>query len=310
MRLWKSPMVYCGSKYTLLKKLIPLLPKKINNFYDAFGGSGTVAINMLIRAEKVHYNELDFQVYNLIKYITNNSFEKVQDKAQHFIRQFKLEKSDDKINIVYFNEFMNYINDHYFPYEIPPTEMGSDYYKNLNIAAVLLIVIQYSFNGNFSFTNKGKISATYGYTTGSDYKMTVAKIKALQSLPLGNLKYSNVDFTDAIKNAKAGDFIYLDPPYYKTNVDYGETWTDDMDDRLFKALDDAHAKGVHFGLSNTYTTIAGEHNDKLKEWAEKYHVHFWDKNYNYMGNVNKKNVEVYITNYEPEEAKEKQITLF
>ena len=41
----KSPINYSGSKYRLLKKIFPLLPKNINTFVDLFCGACNVGIN-------------------------------------------------------------------------------------------------------------------------------------------------------------------------------------------------------------------------------------------------------------------------
>jgi adenine-specific DNA-methyltransferase len=41
----KSPINYVGNKYRLIKQIIPLFPKNISMFVDAFGGSGTVLMN-------------------------------------------------------------------------------------------------------------------------------------------------------------------------------------------------------------------------------------------------------------------------
>ena len=50
----KSPINYVGNKYRLIKQIIPLFPKKISMFVDAFGGSGTVLMN----------TEADYYIYN------------------------------------------------------------------------------------------------------------------------------------------------------------------------------------------------------------------------------------------------------
>ena len=41
----KSPLNYIDGKHKILKKIIPLFPKKINTFVDLFGGGFNVGIN-------------------------------------------------------------------------------------------------------------------------------------------------------------------------------------------------------------------------------------------------------------------------
>ena len=67
MKYIKSPLNYTGNKYNLLSQILPLFPQKINTFYDLFGGSGTVAIN--VSANRIIYNEYNKFIYELVKYI-------------------------------------------------------------------------------------------------------------------------------------------------------------------------------------------------------------------------------------------------
>ncbi len=308
--IFKSPITYHGCKYKSIKHIKRLLPQNIKTFYDVFGGSGTVAINMLINADKVIYNDLDWQLYNALKFLTSPKNEKLISLIRDNIEKYDLKASKEKINIVKFNQFRNFLNDTFYPYKIPPTEMGSDYYANQKAAAHYLTIKLFSFHGNIAWTDTGKISVTYGYDSADTLDGFLNKLKTVLFLPVGNLKYKNEHYAKISKEAKPGDFVYLDPPYYKTEIDYAFTWSDEMDDELFALLDDLNKRGVKWGMSNTYVHISGEHNDKLKQWAEQYHVHHFDKiKYNAFGNVNNNNREVYITNYATPKEPE-QTTLF
>ena len=66
----KSPIAYMGSKYSLLKKLEPLLPNNISKIYDVFGGSGTMSINF---GESAEYNEHNPFTTNIVKFSIENS---------------------------------------------------------------------------------------------------------------------------------------------------------------------------------------------------------------------------------------------
>ena len=45
-KIKRSPLFYVGDKYKLMKQLINLFPKEINNFYEPFVGGGTVFLNI------------------------------------------------------------------------------------------------------------------------------------------------------------------------------------------------------------------------------------------------------------------------
>ena len=59
----QSCVHYMGSKFPILKQMLPYFPKNINRFYDIFGGSGVVSLN--VKANEYHINDLSNHVYNL-----------------------------------------------------------------------------------------------------------------------------------------------------------------------------------------------------------------------------------------------------
>ena len=45
-KIKRSPLFYVGDKYKLMKQLVNLFPKEVNNFYEPFVGGGTVFLNI------------------------------------------------------------------------------------------------------------------------------------------------------------------------------------------------------------------------------------------------------------------------
>ena len=62
-----SPLFYVGNKFKLLPQLLPIFPdpSTVDTFYDVFGGSGVVSIN--VPYNKIIYNELDGRLVSLLK---------------------------------------------------------------------------------------------------------------------------------------------------------------------------------------------------------------------------------------------------
>ena len=58
----KSPFNYVGNKYRIITELKSIFPKSVNTFYDVFGGSGTVSLNMAKQAKQIVYNDNIFYV--------------------------------------------------------------------------------------------------------------------------------------------------------------------------------------------------------------------------------------------------------
>ena len=62
----KSPLNYHGNKYKILPQIIPLFPKSINTFIDAFGGSATVLLNTM--ANRYIYIEKNPKIFEIIRF--------------------------------------------------------------------------------------------------------------------------------------------------------------------------------------------------------------------------------------------------
>lgn len=69
---------------------------------------------------------------------------------------------------------------------------------------------------------------------------------------------------------------------------------------LLSKLDEVNEAGIRFGLSNVLKS-KGRTNTILKEWAEKYKVHYLEHTYSncsyHKKDKESKDVEVLITNY-------------
>lgn len=66
-----------GSKEKLLNQLLPLFPEKIEIFYDLFGGSGVVSLN--VNAKKYVLNDFSNHIYNLYKMFKTKSYQEIID---------------------------------------------------------------------------------------------------------------------------------------------------------------------------------------------------------------------------------------
>ncbi|NQZ66366.1 MAG: DNA adenine methylase, partial [Mycoplasmatales bacterium] len=73
MKFKQSPVYYMGNKYKLLPQIWEMFPDKINTFHDLFGGSGTMSINFIGKAKKVHYNEFNEFVFKEFEYFNKYS---------------------------------------------------------------------------------------------------------------------------------------------------------------------------------------------------------------------------------------------
>src|SRR5262249_1939745 len=117
-------------------------------------------------------------------------------------------------------------------------------------AAQFVYLNRFSFNGVYRTNRKGIFNVPFGSKSGQlptkDQLVAVSRFIARAS-------FKRADFETAMKRAKQGDFIYLDPPYLKRGRNRGEYGlhsfsTDDID-RLIKATKAASRRGATVLLS-------------------------------------------------------------
>jgi DNA adenine methylase Dam len=301
-----SPMNYAGSKYRILKQILPLFPSNIGTFIDLFAGGGNVGAN--VNAKKVIYNDKMGELIDLYKQWKSNGVEKTINDIEQIINKYGL--GPDKEEEFY--KFREKVNN----------DIRNN---NLNFND-LYVLLAHSFNNMVRFNKNGEYNASYGkgnekrksnYFNDALKKKLKKFIECLMSQESEFLKQSFdvVDSQlnpDVIKNLNE-PFVYADPPYLITGNLYSG-WDETMEKKLIDYLDKCNKNGIRFAMSNVlqhqdkYGNIRT--NDILLNWIQmnpKYNVHHLDINYsNSCGTKSKKikqdvkqekSDEVLITNY-------------
>ena len=107
----------------------------------------------------------------------------------------------------------------------------------------------------------------------------------------------SVDFEEAVKDAKKGDFIYFDPPYDSDTSTFNsyteEGFGKEEQKRLAKVFKELSDKGCYVMLSNHNTTL-------INELYKDFNIHIIEakRNINANGKKRGKVEEVIITNFE------------
>lgn len=278
MKYIKSPLNYTGNKYNLLSQILPLFPQKINTFYDLFGGSGTVAIN--VSANRIIYNEYNKFIYELVKYIATCNIDIELKEIDNIIKQYRLGKNT-KDEYYYFRDSVYNIN--------PNPRM-------------LFILSCFSLNYSIRFNNQGKFNQSCGNRSFSDNmkKRFIEFNKKAKSI---NIKFTNHSFNEIeIDKLKSDDLVYLDPPYLPTVVSYTENggWTVEKEQQMYEFIDNLNNNNIKFALSNV-SIYRNKINYMLNNWSKKYIIHNLDYTYKNNNSWKKDNSaktqEVLITNF-------------
>lgn len=278
----KSPINYVGNKYRLIKQIIPLFPKKISMFVDAFGGSGTVLMNT--EADYYIYNDINPYVSSIVSGLFSTSYDEIIKQIENIISEYDL----------------SMINKEGF-------ERLRDSYNNGRKDWITLYTLMcHSFNHQFRFNNKHEYNSSFGKNRSyfsdrqkQDLLALKHRFENKDPIIVSSKNAFDFDFSDFDEN----DLIYFDPPYFNSVGNYNdgkrgfEGWTAEHEKKLYELLDGLDEQGTRWALSNNL-----KYNDEfLDAWKDKYHIHYLSGDYlncNYHKKDREtKDIEVLITNY-------------
>lgn len=280
-KLVKSPLNYTGGKYKLLPQILPLFPQSINTFVDLFGGGFNVGSN--VKAHSVIYNEVDSKVYEIIENMVKTDSALALKMIKSVISQYKLSKDNE--------------DGYYALREAYNNSNAKKWYE-------MYAIITHAFNYQIRFNKKGEFNMPFGKNR-SHFSETLQKkfVEFSDSFDNKEVSFFNKDFSFITSYPlEREDLIYCDPPYLITTASYNEKslWSNEKEKRLLSTLSELNEQGARFALSNVLEH-KGKSNDLLKEWAQKYNIHYIKSNYSncsYHGkDKSKESVEVLITNY-------------
>lgn len=243
-----SPLNYIGGKYNTLDLILKHLPKEYKNCYDLFGGGSTVSLN--IDSKKVVYNEINYYVVELLKYLSENHPTQTYKKIQKMIKKYGLEKGNKE---TYYRLRESY---------------------NTNKEPILFyLLICFGFEHQIRFNSKLEFNNPCG-NSGFNEEMYEKLISFYLISNEKRIEFICDSFENYKYKIKKGDFIYLDPPYLGNDGVYQdgkrgfEGWTESHEEKLYQFMEYIHSIGAFFMLSN-YSEHTKSSNTKLNSWIKK-----------------------------------------
>ena len=267
---------WAGGKRQIIKELIKLAPLEYSTYYEPFVGGGALLFELSPKKAVINdYNEELMNVYNCIK--DGNKFEKMVRELNHY------EASHNK---EFYLELRNKDRDQKKFMKI------SDYKR----AARTIYLNKACFNGLYRVNSKNEFNVPFGkkekVNTYDGQNLGIIH----SFLNFNDIKIMNVDFEEAVKDAKKGDFIYFDPPY-------------DSDTHTFNSYtEEGFGKKDHIRLANTfkeldkkgcYVMLSNHNTELVNELYKDFNIHIIEakRNINANGKKRGKVEEVIITNY-------------
>jgi len=267
---------WVGGKRQIIDKLKKYVPDEFDTYYEPFVGGGALLFELSPKKAVINdYNQELMNVFNCIK--DEDKFVKMCNELNHYeashSEEFYFEIRNKDRDKAKFNKIVDYKR-----------------------AARTIYLNKACFNGlyrvnsrnefNVPFNKKDKINTYDGQNLGIIHAY----------FNFNDVKMLNMDYEEAVKDAKKGDFVYFDPPYDSDKeifTSYTETgFGKDEQKRLSDVFKELDRRGCYVMLSNHNTEL-------INELYKDYHINVIEakRNINANGKKRGKVEEVIITNY-------------
>lgn len=219
-KLQKPFLKWVGGKTQIINDIISKIPKQMNNYHELFLGGGSVLLavlslqkqNKIQIKNKIYAYDINSDLINVYKNIQNNK-EELYDIINLYIKEY------DSIKGTLINRNPSSI-------EEAKTSKESYYYwarnkyntidKNtIECSALFMFINKTCFRGMYREGPNG-YNVPYGHYKKTPTIISETDLNYISDL-IKNVEFINCSFTESIENTKAGDFVYLDPPYAPEN---------------------------------------------------------------------------------------------
>lgn len=267
---------WAGGKRQIIDKLKKCVPEEFGTYFEPFVGGGALLFELSPRKAVINdYNEELMNVFECIK--DENRFSKMcselnKHEANHSEEYYYLIRNVDRDKAKY--------------------KKMVDYKR----AARTIYLNKACFNGLYRVNSKNEFNVPFGkkLKVNTYEGQNLGIIHAY--LNLNEIDILNIDFEEAVKDAKKGDFIYFDPPYDSETSTFNsyteEGFGKEQQVRLARVFKELDERGCYVMLSNHNTTLV---NELYKDY--NIHVISAKRNINSNGNKRGKVEEVIVTNY-------------
>ena len=236
----KPFLKWAGGKRQLLGEILERIPHTFENYIEPFLGGG--AVLFALQPKRALINDINASLIHTYKTIAC--------VPQQFIA--KVKELDSRIA----DGGKEY---YYFIRDLYNGKLMKDEF-DLELAVIFVFLNKHCFNGLYRVNAKGLFNVPYNNSKKSSIDeeviFEVSKYLKNMTICLG-------DFEEACKDAKEGDFIFLDSPYAPLNPSSFESYTKegfDMDShiRLAKLFDDLTKRGCFCMLTNHNTEFIND----------------------------------------------------
>lgn len=232
---------WAGGKRQLLKELLRhITAEEIENqtYFEPFVGGGALFLHLSPRSAVI--NDVNAELVCM--------YEVIRDQPNELIEQLKTYKE-------------GYPDNYEMIRSMDRLESFKDCSKVIR-AARFIYLNKTCYNGLYRVNSQGFFNVPMGKYRNPDIVNEYRINKLSEYLNRNKVKILNTDFSKAVASAKAGDFVYFDPPYDYEDSGFTTYSADGFDrndlKRLKKTCDKLIEKGCVVIVSNNDTAFVNE----------------------------------------------------
>ncbi len=222
---------WAGGKRSLLSEILPRLPEQIGRYVEPFMG-GAAVFFALVREGRLESALLT-------------------DRNPQLVQLYEVVKSDPESLILALGEWEHSEKSYYHVRSLDPAELDP-----APRAARLLWLNRTCYNGLYRLNRAGRFNVPFGRYNRPRIIHRENLMACSEALQKAEIRQA--DFSEVMKELKAGDVIYCDPPYWPlkessfTHYD-GQPFTEKEQRQLEGFFRGLEARGVRGLLSNSST---------------------------------------------------------
>lgn len=258
---------WAGGKRQILSRINEYVQDSIGDnpdytYIEPFLGGGAVFFSL--QPKKAIINDLNEDLINAYKIIKSDEYLELIKRLKKFSDEYHQSPDEFYYDVRAWDRTENWMNEH----------------DNVDRAARMIFLNHTCYNGLYRVNSKGQFNTPMGRYRNPLIcdETNIKEIHEYLSNPENHIEIMNGSYEDAIKKAKDGDAIYIDPPYdYEDDDGFtkyqmaGFSFADFQ--KLKEKCDKAVNKGAFVIISNNATTKVM----KLFEEDPKYKI-FYDPN--------------------------------
>ena len=221
---------WVGGKRQLIELLRSNAPTQFSNYIEPFIGGGALLFSL--SPQNALISDVNAELIHAYQVIKNNVDDLIISLKQH----------------------KNEANYFYAVRAQKPSEMNE-----VERASRLIYMNKTCFNGLYRVNSKGQFNTPFGRYKNPNIADVANLIAVSTYLNKANIDIKNQDYRETASQAKHGDFVYFDPPYYPMSATASFTkyakgdFNEQNQIELAETYKQLANKGCHVMLSNSNT---------------------------------------------------------